>query len=131
MAFTSWIQSLKRGPGRDGRRRHRRQRTGSVTRRRSFLPRVEMLEDRTLLSNFFTAATASDLIADINKANLAGGSNTIALVAHKTFNLTAVNNAVSAPNRTAPPLHSVRSTGSPPSFHRRPCDPASLPILTL
>src|SRR5262249_21029941 len=37
-------------------------------------------EDRTVPSNF-TAATAEDLIADINAANQQGGSNTITLVA--------------------------------------------------
>jgi hypothetical protein len=42
------------------------------------------LEDRTVPSNF-TAATVSDLIADINAANLAGGSNAIALVAGNTY----------------------------------------------
>jgi hypothetical protein len=52
---------------------------------------VEALEDRTLPSSY-TAANVSDLIADINAANLAGGSNTIALVAGTTFALTAVNN---------------------------------------
>jgi hypothetical protein len=53
--------------------------------------RVEALEDRTLPSSY-TAATVSDLIADINAANTAGGSNTIALTAGTTFALTAVNN---------------------------------------
>jgi hypothetical protein len=43
-----------------------------------------------VLSNF-TAATVSDLIADINAANQAGGSNTITLTA-TTYNLTAVDN---------------------------------------
>jgi hypothetical protein len=41
---------------------------------------VEALEDRSLL-NAYMAATVSDLIADINAANQAGGSNTIALTA--------------------------------------------------
>jgi hypothetical protein len=44
-----------------------------------------------MLSNY-TAATVADLIADINAANLAGGSNTIALVAGNTFTLTAWDN---------------------------------------
>jgi hypothetical protein len=52
--------------------------------------RVEALEDRTLPSSY-TAASVSDLIADINAANLAGGSNTIALVAGTTFTLTTVD----------------------------------------
>jgi hypothetical protein len=53
---------------------------------------MEQLEDRTVPSNF-TAASVSDLIADINAANLAGGSNTIALAAKTSFSLTAVNNS--------------------------------------
>jgi hypothetical protein len=60
-------------------------------RRRSTRLAVEQLEDRTVPSSF-TAATVSDLIADINAANAAGGSNTITLAAGKTFTLTAVNN---------------------------------------
>jgi hypothetical protein len=52
---------------------------------------VEQLEDRMVPSNF-TAAAVSDLIADINAANLASGSNSITLVAGNTFSLTAVDN---------------------------------------
>src|SRR6516164_3599028 len=52
---------------------------------------LEQLEDRTLPSSF-TAATVSDLIADINAANAAGGSNTITLDPKTTFTLTQVNN---------------------------------------
>jgi hypothetical protein len=52
---------------------------------------VEPLEDRTVPSTF-TAASVSDLIAYINAANAAGGSNTITLAAGKTFTLTAVDN---------------------------------------
>jgi hypothetical protein len=55
------------------------------------LTTLEQLEDRTVLSSF-TAASVSDLIADINAANAAGGANSITLVAGTTFNLTAVNN---------------------------------------
>jgi hypothetical protein len=57
---------------------------------------LESLEDRTLPSSF-TAATVSDLIADIDAANQAGGSNTIALAAGATFLLTAVNNTIDGP----------------------------------
>jgi hypothetical protein len=53
--------------------------------------RVKQLEDRTVPSSF-TAGTVADLIADINAANTAGGSNTITLVAGTTFTLTAVDN---------------------------------------
>jgi hypothetical protein len=55
---------------------------------------LEQLEDRTLPSSF-TAATVSDLIADINAANAAGGSNTITLAPKTTFTLTQVNNTTS------------------------------------
>jgi hypothetical protein len=58
--------------------------------------RLEQLEDRTLLSSFF-AATASDLIADINAANAAGGTNTITLAKKTTFTLTQVNNTTDGP----------------------------------
>jgi hypothetical protein len=53
--------------------------------------RLEQLENRTLMSNY-SAATLSDLIADINAANAAGGSNTITLAKQTYFALTQVNN---------------------------------------
>jgi hypothetical protein len=53
--------------------------------------RVKQLEDRTVPSGF-TAGTVAQLIADVNAANTAGGSNTITLVAGTTFTLTAVDN---------------------------------------
>jgi hypothetical protein len=54
---------------------------------------LEQLEDRTLPSNFF-AVTTADLIADINAANAAGGTNTITLTAPSAspYILTAVDN---------------------------------------
>src|SRR5215470_2284151 len=52
---------------------------------------LEPLEDRALPSAY-TATSVADLIADINAANAAGGSNTITLVAGTTFTLTAVDN---------------------------------------
>jgi phospholipase/lecithinase/hemolysin len=58
---------------------------------------MEPLEDRTLLSNYM-AASVSDLIADINAASQAGGTNTILLAAKTTFDLTAVNNATNGAN---------------------------------
>jgi hypothetical protein len=45
----------------------------------------------------FAAVSVSDLIADINAANQAGGANTIALAAGTTFTLTAVNNTPDGP----------------------------------
>src|SRR5437868_8400615 len=62
-----------------------------AARRRGVRLRLEQLEDRTVPSSF-TAASVSDLIADINAANAAGGSNTITLAAGTTFTLTAVDN---------------------------------------
>jgi hypothetical protein len=52
-----------------------------------------------VLSTFY-AATASDLIADINAANTAGGANTIVLTAPTSspYVLTAVNNRTDAAN---------------------------------
>jgi hypothetical protein len=55
-------------------------------RRRSARLFLECLEDRTLPSNY-TASGLSDLVADINAANQAGGSNTITLAANTTFDL--------------------------------------------
>ncbi|MGA3284256.1 MAG: hypothetical protein ABSD57_07350 [Verrucomicrobiota bacterium] len=45
----------------------------------------------------WTARSVSELIADINAANLAGGVNTITLAPGKTFTLTAVNNTTDGP----------------------------------
>src|SRR5271157_3798543 len=66
-------------------------------RRRDLRLRLEQLEDR-LVPSTFNAATVSDLIADINKANVARGSNTIVLAANTTFDLTAVNNTTKGAN---------------------------------
>src|SRR4051812_40668751 len=54
---------------------------------------MEQLETRQLLTAF-TAASVADLIADINAANAAGGSNTITLAPGTTFNLSAVDNQI-------------------------------------
>jgi hypothetical protein len=72
----------------------------SEPRRRSVRLCLERLEDRTMPSNF-TAGNVADLIADINAANDAGGSNTIALVAGTTFTLTAPYGPYSFPGLPA------------------------------
>lgn len=78
----------------------RQQVTGSTQNHRPPTPRprqrrlvLEQLEDRALPSTYY-AATASDLIADINAANTAGGANTIVLTAPTSspYVMTAVNN---------------------------------------
>src|SRR5262245_30558289 len=58
--------------------------------------RLERFEDRTLPANY-TVASVAELVADINAANAAGGSNTITLVAGTTFTLTAVGNTADGP----------------------------------
>src|SRR5262249_48644552 len=71
---------------------HLRQQRTTGTRRRSYRPRAEVLEDRTVPSHYVTAATITDLINDINYANAHPGSHTIVLAPHKNFAVTAVNN---------------------------------------
>jgi hypothetical protein len=68
MALFSWLRNSK--PTRSSKPRNRRL-------------NVEALEDRMVPSTFY-AATASDVIADINAANKAGGANTIVLTAPTT-----------------------------------------------
>jgi hypothetical protein len=92
MSFFSWLRvptSIRSPRGRADRRRTARR----------FRPHLEALEDRTLPSTFY-AATASDLITDINAANKAGGTNTIVLTAPTTspYVLTAVNNTTDGAN---------------------------------
>jgi hypothetical protein len=55
-------------------------------------PTLQPLEERTLPSTY-TAGSVAELIADIKASNLAGGSNTITLMAGTTFTLTAANNS--------------------------------------
>jgi hypothetical protein len=60
--------------------------------RRGLRPRLEQLEDRAVPANF-TAASVSDLIADIKAANAnTDAADTITLEAGMTFSLTAVDN---------------------------------------
>jgi hypothetical protein len=83
MTIRSWIRKVFARPA-----------TRPLSKARAqFRPRLEALEDRTLLNNYF-AATAADLIADIGLANQAGGSNTITLSAAPSspYTLTAVDN---------------------------------------
>src|SRR6516164_5182454 len=92
MSFFSWLASAtgnrrsaiggaSRNPKAGGRKPPR------------FRPQLEALEDRMLPSTY-SAATASDLIADISAANKAGGANTIVLTAPTTshYVLTSVDN---------------------------------------
>jgi parallel beta-helix repeat protein len=78
MAFSSWIQWLKRAPGRDGRAHPYRQHKRTLTPRRSFVPGVLALEDRTLLNftviNTFDDGNSGCLRWAINQANIAGGT---------------------------------------------------------
>jgi hypothetical protein len=68
MFFSSWLRKAASKP--------RTSRGANST----FRPRLEVLEGRALPSTYY-AATAADLIADINAANAAGGANTIVLTA--------------------------------------------------
>jgi len=56
---------------------------------------LEQLEPRRLLASF-TASSVTELIADINAANGAGGANTITLAPGAAFNLSAADNATDA-----------------------------------
>jgi hypothetical protein len=88
----SWVS---RGTGEAPRRRPQAK---PPVLRRPLRLRLDQLEDRMLPSNY-TALTASDLIADINAANNAGGTNTITLTAPTTspYVLTAVDNHTDGP----------------------------------
>src|SRR5262249_12655507 len=86
---TMWFNQFYQGWR--GRFRSSRHTKAPASLRRSIRPRLEQLEDRMLPSSY-TAATVSDLIADINAANAAVGSNTITLAKKTTFTLTQVNN---------------------------------------
>jgi hypothetical protein len=89
MLFATLLQLLRRRP----------RTAGQATRKRSlsFKPRLEILEDRVTPSTY-NAASVSDLVGDINAANLKGGTNTITLAAQTTFTLTAVDNTTDNAN---------------------------------
>jgi hypothetical protein len=64
-------------------------------------PRLEALEDRTLLSGglpYPTPSTVSQLTADIVYANSNAGSYTITLAASTTFDFTSANNSTNGAN---------------------------------
>src|SRR6516165_802715 len=91
MRFSSWLKNWRRlAPSF---RRHSPRR-----RRPDYGPPVEALECRTLLTAY-AAATAAQLVADINAANKSGGTNTITLTAPTTspYVLSAVNNSTNGP----------------------------------
>lgn len=95
MFLSSWLPwRLARQPKGRSRPSH-----SPGVRRRGTRLACEQLEDRTVPSNF-TAATVSDLIADINIANSFGGLNTITLTAPTTspYTLTAVDNTTDGAN---------------------------------
>jgi hypothetical protein len=60
-----------------------------------FRPRLEVLEDRMLLSN---PATTNDLLVAIQNANQAGGATTITLAPNTTFDFTEPINRVNGFN---------------------------------
>src|SRR5271166_3554619 len=88
MSLSSWL-SWTSAPS-HARRVQRRNPAMRPKKTRFFL---EQLEGRALLSSY-SAATVSDLIADIAAANAADGANTITLSAATTalYVMTAVNN---------------------------------------
>jgi hypothetical protein len=110
MSFRSWIAQLQvactfhclhREWRRSPRRRREWRRAPRRRRESYFCLAAQVLEMRTLLSAslpYPTAANVSQLVADINAANKAGGTNTITLAANTTFNLTAANNTTNGAN---------------------------------
>jgi len=79
-----------------GTAQRRRTRRVSAATRRCVKPRLECLEDRTLLSGGITTTTV--LISAINSANTSGGATTITLASGATFDFTSANNSTNGPN---------------------------------
>jgi hypothetical protein len=69
---------------------------------------MQRLESRTLFAAY-TAATPSELIADINAANASSGADTITLAAGATFSLTAADNTTNG----ATGLPTIAAGGGP------------------
>jgi hypothetical protein len=89
MSFLSWLRN--------------RSRPASVARRHKpvgFRPRLETFEDRCVPAGlpYPTAANVSQIIADINYADQAGGTFTMNLKPGVTFDLKSVNNTTDGPN---------------------------------
>jgi len=95
MLFTFWLRNWKRlAPA------ARRRTPTSAHQQFRFRPRLEACEDRCLPSGlpYPTAATVSQLIADINYADQTGGAFTINLQPSATFDVKSVNNTTDGAN---------------------------------
>jgi hypothetical protein len=85
--------------------------------------RFEQLEGRAMLSNW-TAASVSDLIADINAANNDGGSNTITLAPKTTFTVSRVDNTSDAANGLPVITSNLTIVGNGDTIQRKNGSPA-------
>ncbi len=95
MSFCSWLRNGKRSAP-----AARRRTQTSLRQRAGFRPRLEALDERRLPSGlpYPTAATVSQLIADINSADKTGGAFTINLKPGTTFGVKTVNNTTNGAN---------------------------------
>src|SRR5262249_50847444 len=80
-----------------------------------FRPHLEVLEDRTLLSN---PATTGDLITAIQNANTAGGATTITLASNTTFNFTSADNSTNGANALPVITANITIVGNGDTIHR-------------